>query len=191
MTQSLNATAAAQAEERLRTLLVRSLNGDEPAYRAFLEHLSAHLRAFLRRRLSHLQDDVEDIVQEILLAVHTGRHTYRRDEPLTAWVHAIARYKLADFLRARSRREALQDPLDDELELFAASDVESANAKRDLDKLLKHLPDRQRLPIVHVKLMGLSIAESARHTGLSQAAIKVGIHRGLKALALRIAQVPA
>jgi RNA polymerase sigma-70 factor (ECF subfamily) len=182
MKQSIN---VGHAEERLRTLFIRSLDGDETAYRAFLDHLSAHLRAFLRRRLAHLQDDVEDIVQETLLAVHTARHTYRSDEPLTPWVHAIARYKLADFLRARARREALQDPLDDESELVAVSDAEPAHSKRDLHKLLDHLPDRQRLPIVHVKLLGLSVAETALNTGLSHSAIKIGIHRGLKALALK------
>ena len=47
------------------------------------------------------------------------------------------------------------------------------------------LPDKQRLPILHVKLEGLSVAETARLTGLSESAVKVGIHRGLKALAAK------
>jgi RNA polymerase sigma-70 factor (ECF subfamily) len=48
------------------------------------------------------------------------------------------------------------------------------------------LPERQRLPIVHVKLEGLSVVETAQLTGMSESAIKVGIHRGLKALATKI-----
>ena len=48
------------------------------------------------------------------------------------------------------------------------------------------LPDKQRLPIIHVKLQGLSVAEAAKVTGMSASAIKVGIHRGLKALAAKI-----
>ena len=39
---------------------------------------------------------------------------------------------------------------------------------------------------MHVKLDGLSVAETARLTGMSESAVKVGIHRGLRALALRI-----
>jgi hypothetical protein len=31
------------------------------------------------------------------LAIHIQRHTYDPEEPLTPWVHAIARYKLIDF----------------------------------------------------------------------------------------------
>ncbi|MFS2056493.1 sigma factor, partial [Variovorax sp. CT11-76] len=68
-------------------------------------------------------DDVEDLVQECLLAMHNQRHTYQSDQPLTAWVHAIARYKMIDLLRAKSSREVLQDPLDDEQGLFAASEI--------------------------------------------------------------------
>lgn len=173
-------------ETRLKALFVSGLEGDAIAYRDFLQALTPHLRGYLRRRIPQLRDDVEDLVQEILLAVHNARHTWRSDEPLTAWVHAIARYKLMDFFRSRARRDVLNDPLDDHADLFAAPDDEPAQARRDLGKLLDQLPDKQRLPIVHVKLEGLSVVETAKLTGLSESAVKVGIHRGLKALAARI-----
>jgi len=171
-------------EAQLQALLLRGLDGDASAYREFLHALGSHLRAFLGRRLSQRPGEVEDLLQEVLLAIHNARHTYRADQPLTAWVQAIARYKLADHFRAFTRREALHDPLaDDEGELFAIEDGEPAQASRDLSKLLRQLPDKQRLPIIHVKLEGLSVEETARMTGLSSSAVKIGIHRGLKALA--------
>lgn len=173
-------------EERLKQLLLRGLDGDASAYHEFLKALSAYLRGFFRRKLFQLPDEVEDLVQETLLAVHNQRHTYRIDQPLTPWVHAIARYKLVDLLRSRRSREALNDPLDDELEIFGVSDTDAANARRDLGQLLAGLPDRQRLPIVHVKLEGLSVVQVARMTGLSESAVKIGVHRGLKALAAKI-----
>jgi len=172
------------SEDRLRDLLVRGLAGDTATYHAFLKELSAHLRAFLRGRLSRLPNEVEDLVQETLLAVHNQRHTYDAAQPLTAWIHAIARYKLIDLLRRRAGRDALNDPLDDELDVFAASDTEADDARRDLAKLLERLPDRQRLPIIHMKLHGMSVVEAARITGMSESAVKVGVHRGLKALAV-------
>ncbi|BCG02897.1 RNA polymerase sigma factor (plasmid) [Paraburkholderia sp. PGU19] len=175
-----------EAESRLKALFVRGLDGDADAYRSFLQALTRHLRGFLRRRIPNYRDDVEDLVQEILLAVHNARHTYRPDEPLTAWLHAIARYKLMDFFRSRARRESLNDPLDDYAELLADTDDEPAQARHDIGKLLEHLPDKQRLPIVHMKLEGLSVTETARITGLSESAVKVGVHRGLKALSALI-----
>lgn len=173
-------------EEWLHALFVKGLAGDGAAYHLFLKNLSAHLRAFFRKRLTQLPDDVEDLVQETLIAVHNQRHTYQADQPLTAWVYAIARYKLVDLLRSRAVREALHEPWDDERELFAASDSEAAHARRDLGKLLEGLPDRHRLPIVHVKLEGLSVLEAAQLTGMSESAVKVGVHRGIKALAAKI-----
>jgi RNA polymerase sigma-70 factor (ECF subfamily) len=175
-------------EEGLKKLLILGLAGDGQAYHAFLQELSAHLRAFLRKRLARLPDEVEDLVQESLLAVHNQRHTYDAGQPLTAWVHAIAKYKLVDLLRRRARRDLLNDPLDDEFGLASASDNDAADASRDLGKLLARLPERQRLPIVHMKLEGLSVAETARLTGISESAVKVGVHRGLKALAAMIGE---
>lgn len=170
-------------EDRLRDLMVHGLAGDATAYHAFLGQLSAHLRAFLRGRLTRMPEEVEDLVQETLLAVHNQRHTYDPGQPLTAWAHAIARYKLIDMLRRRAGREALHDSLEDVGELLALPANDAAESRRDLVRLLDRLPDRHRLPILHVKLEGLSVAETARLTGMSESAVKVGVHRGLKALA--------
>ncbi len=170
-------------EATLQQLMVRAVAGDEAAYRTLLTELSVSLRAFYRKRLVNLPAEVEDLVQETLLAVHNQRHTYDVTRPLTAWCFGIAKYKFVDLLRRRARHEALTDPLDDERELLGAQDPTSGDARRDLLQLLETLPDRQRLPIMHVKIEGRSVVETAQLTGISESAVKVGIHRGLKALA--------
>jgi len=185
-TNEATSSGAAGVEAELHALFQRGLNGEHAAYQAFLQKLSAHLRAFLHRRLFGWPDEVEDLVQECLLAMHNKRHTYQSEQPLTAWVHAIARYKLIDLLRSKSGREALHDPLDDDLAIFAESSTDASDARRDLTGLLETLPDRQRLPIEHVKLRGLSVPEAAVLLGMSESAVKVGIHRGLKTLGKRV-----
>jgi RNA polymerase sigma-70 factor, ECF subfamily len=172
-------------EEHLRSLLARGLAGDEPAYRTFLAELATHLRSWLRGRLARLPEEIEDLLQEILLAVHNQRHTYDPKQPLKPWVHAIARYKIIDLLRRRSRNEMLNDPLDDDDQLFVGVNGDAAEARYDLAKLLDELPDRQRLPILYVKIEGASVADAAKRTGMSASAVKVGIHRGLKTLAAK------
>lgn len=174
------------AESHLKALFVSGLDGNAADYRSFLAELTRHLRGYLRKRIPHFREDVEDLVQEILLAVHNARNTFRPDEPLTPWVYAIARYKLQDFFRTRARREWLQEPVEDLDAIFAEPDDERIDARRDIGKLLDHLPDKQRLSILHVKLEGHSIAEAARLTGFTESAIKVNIHRGLKALVMRV-----
>src|SRR5271170_2871815 len=176
-------------EERLRSLMLQSLGGDASSYHFFLNELATHLRSFFRKRLAGLPEEAEDLVQELLLAIHNQRHTYDAKLPLTAWVHGIARYKLIDLLRRRSRSDLLNDSLDEGEELFAAPDYEAAEAGYDVAKLLDQLPDRQRLPIQYVKIEGASVADAAARTGMSVSAVKVGIHRGLKTLAAKISDL--
>lgn len=185
--RSDDAAARADAQEaELHRLMVAAQGGDAAAYRELLRAVALRLRAFLRRRMTRLPDDVEDLVQETLLAMHNQRHTYDPSQPVTAWLHAIARYKLVDLLRRRARHEALNDPIDDVDAALLAVDAREGGVQRDLAALLGRLPERQRLPIVLMKLEGLSVIETAQRTGMSPSAVKVGVHRGLKALAAQL-----
>jgi RNA polymerase sigma-70 factor (ECF subfamily) len=141
-------------EERLRSLMLQSLTDDGSSYRVFTDELSKHLRSFLRRRIARQPEEIEDLLQELLLAIHNQQHTYNAKLPLTAWVHAIARYKVIEWLRRSSRNDLMNDSLDDCDELFAAPETDAAEARHDIAKLLKQLPDRQRLPIQYVKMEG-------------------------------------
>lgn len=173
-------------ELRLHTLLVQGLNGDEAAYRDFLQASATHLRAFLRRRLSRWPNEVEDLLQESLLAIHNQRMTYDPSAPLTAWMYAIAKYKLIDWLRRHARREMQNDVLDDENELFSTADADANDAQRDLATLLELLPEQQRAAIMHTKIDGWSVRETAVALQISEASVKVAVHRGLKALAEKL-----
>ena len=176
-------------ELRLHGLMLRGLDGDAQAYRSFLQSTSAHLRAFLRRRLQRWPDEVEDLVQECLLAIHNQRLTYDTGVPLTSWIHAIARYKLIDWLRRHARRDALHTPYDEDDDaqaLFSSADAEANEASRDLARLLATLPAQQRDAIVHTKLDGWSVRDTASAMRISEASVKVAVHRGLKALAANL-----
>jgi RNA polymerase sigma-70 factor, ECF subfamily len=179
-------SASSDAERRLTSLLNESLQGNRKAYQEFLRALAGHLRARLRKKLRRKDEDIEDLVQEILIAVHKGLETFRPEVPLTAWISAIVRYKVADYHRAYFRWDALHEPLDDDGELFVESSTEVTDARRDLQQLLATLPQGQRLSIVHTRLWGMSVSETSSATGLSESAVKVGVHRGLKALAAKI-----
>lgn len=167
-------------EDRFRHLLLRGLAGDEPAYHAFLQELSAHLRAFLRKRLAGLPDEVEDLVQETLLAVHTRRATYDTNLAFTSWAYAVARYKLIDYLRRQRLRVTIN--IDDCTELFGIETEDAESAARDVHDLLAGLPAAQRTAIELTRIEGLSMEEAAARSGQSVSGIKVGVHRGLKKL---------
>jgi RNA polymerase sigma-70 factor (ECF subfamily) len=170
-----------EAESRLKQLMLLSLDGDAAAYRALLAELSTRLSAYYRRRLTGSSADAEDLVQETLIAMHERRISFDRSQPLTAWVYAIARYKLIDHLRRRRIHATVS--VDDCAELFAPDEVEQAAASRDVAQLLSTLPEATRAAIRLTKIEGHSIEEAAERTGKSATATKVSIHRGLMRLA--------
>ncbi|WP_426110340.1 sigma-70 family RNA polymerase sigma factor [Massilia sp. PWRC2] len=179
-------TALRHTELRLHALFLQGRDGDAQAYRLFLQATATHLRAYLRRRLVRWPDQVEDLVQESLLAIHNQRLSYDTAVPLTAWMHAIARYKLIDWVRRHARSEGLHEPLDDDSALCASADHEAGDARRDLATLLDALPAKQRDAIIFTKLNGLSVREAAAALHMSEAALKVSVHRGLKTLAITL-----
>jgi RNA polymerase sigma-70 factor (ECF subfamily) len=171
-------------ETELRALMRASLDGDASAHRTLLGRLSTHLRAYYKGRLARIgrsATEAEDLVQEALMAIHTRRHTYDPAEPLTPWVYAIARYKLIDHLR-RTRASMTDLPIEDAAEVMAQDDYVGTESATDLTKLLGELPDKMRRAIQAVKLDGLSVAEAASRCEMSESAVKVNVHRGLKAL---------
>jgi RNA polymerase sigma-70 factor (ECF subfamily) len=177
-------------ETELKALMIASQDGDAAAHRALLERLSRHLRAYYKGKLARIgrgATEAEDLVQEAVLAIHIQRHTYDPEEPLTPWVHAIARYKLIDFLR-RNRASVADVPIDEANEVTANDDHLGAESSFDVRRLLKHLPEKMQCSIEAVKLDGLSVAEAAQRCRISESGVKVNIHRGLKALAALIAQ---
>jgi RNA polymerase sigma-70 factor (ECF subfamily) len=170
-------------EAHLKALMLRGLDGDARAHRDLLVALGARLRAYLGQRMSDCPADVEDLVQDCLLSVHTRRSSYDRDQPLTSWAHAIARYKLIDYWRRRKVRFA--KPLDDVSE-FLAAPMPQLDDGLDLTRAIRSLPARQRELVEEVKIKGLSLAEAGEQAGTSEGAAKVAMHRAMKALATRM-----
>jgi RNA polymerase sigma-70 factor (ECF subfamily) len=159
--------------------MLAGLAGEAEPYRRLLEELSGILRAYYARRCPP-GVDAEDLVQETLIAVHTRRATYDAGQPFTAWAYAIARYKLVDALRRG--RAHLRAPAEDAEALFVPAGADAAMAARDLERMMAGLTPRTRELIRDVKVLGLSTREAAEKHGMTESAVKVAVHRGLKAL---------
>ncbi len=173
-----------ETEARLRALMLASLAGDAAAYRQLLTDLSARLRAYYARRLyGALAANDEDLVQETLMAIHARRLTYDPAQPFTAWVFALARYKLIDHFRRHRIRASV--PLNEDLALFSHDEEPQITARLDVEVALGTLPERPRELIRRVRIEGASIADAAAGAGMTETAAKVSIHRGLKALTAR------
>ena len=172
------------SEPELKALMLRSLEGDAAAYRRFLSELRARLEAYFRRRMQGDPAHAEDLVQETLMAIHAKRATFDRDQLVTAWIYAIARYKLVDHYRRIGRRRFV--PIDDEPGLFVNDESSASDARADIARGLSGLSERTRDLVTSVKLQQEPIADVAQRTGMSESAVKVAVHRGFAKLAARL-----
>ena len=114
-------------------------------------------------------------------------HTYDASLPVTAWAHAIARYKLIDYLRATTS-EVAQLRLDDVAD-SATDAAPQYDQTLTVRKIVEALPERFRVPLTLMKVEGWSVAETASRTGMTRAAVKTNVHRGMKWIARKAAGV--
>jgi RNA polymerase sigma-70 factor (ECF subfamily) len=195
-TSRLTTTAAqgarAAADRRWSQLMEAAQAGDRQAYDCLLREIVPYIRAVVAP--AHRQPDrVDEVVQDVLLSVHRVRHTYHPARPFRHWLAAIARRRSIDALRKRSRYAPFEVGLD-VAGLAYEGYADPATIRFDdapvgayrLGEALTALPALQRQAIQLLKLREMSLAEAARLTGRSIAALKVNAHRGVKSLQKRM-----
>jgi RNA polymerase sigma-70 factor (ECF subfamily) len=177
-------TSFAATEAEWATLMREGLAGDGAAYRGLLEELAPVLRGLARRGLTRAglgSADVEDVVQETLLAIHVKRHTWKTDQPFRPWLNAIARHKLIDVLRRRGRRGEI--PIDGLEDVLPDNAAPAETSPGELARLVGRLDGRQLDVVRAISLDGESISDAAAKFAMSEGAVRVTLHRGLKKLA--------
>jgi RNA polymerase sigma-70 factor, ECF subfamily len=174
---------------RWSRLMAAAQDGDRDAYRRLLGEIVPFVRAIVARHHG-TPDRAEDVVQDTLLTLHRVRHTYDPARSFKHWLAMIARRRSIDALRRRLRVGSVEISDDAAYETFADPGanrmVETRDAARGLRAAVAGLPERQREALELLKLREMSLREASQATGTSVAALKVNVHRALKALRARL-----
>jgi RNA polymerase sigma factor (sigma-70 family) len=137
------------------------------------------LRNFIRRRVAD-QSEVEDILQEVFYELVEAYRVMKPVEQVTAWLFRVARNRIIDLFRRKSREGVRADSAglseDGEVllweELLPSSDAgpEAAYARslllEQLDDALDELPEEQREVFIAHELMGYSFKEISERSGV-------------------------
>lgn len=183
--------SASEPDDRRRAVWMAAAQaGDRRAYERVLADSVALIRAVARRQ-GVATDALDDVVQETLLTVHRVRHTYDPARSYDAWLSAIAGRRAIDALRSHGRRDRRE--LHDEFVLDrqpdrddASADAERRQQAQRLREAIAQLPPGQREAAEQLGLREQSLAEAAAQTGRNTGALKVNLHRALKALRGRL-----
>lgn len=172
-------------EEEWAVLMRAAMAGDEAAYRTFLKAVTPFIRAAARRSLARYglsAADGEDAVQDTLLAIHLKRQTWDQDRPIGPWISAIARNKLIDLMRRRGR--AVQVPIEDVAASLAGEETTAALDGYEVGRMLENLNEKQRTVVRSLAIDGASVRQTAERLNMTESAIRVTLHRAVKALAV-------
>jgi RNA polymerase sigma-70 factor (ECF subfamily) len=172
--------ASPQLGEQFESVLASAQQAEQWALGRLYETLQPSMLAYLRSQ----DADAEDIAADAWIDVARGLHRFDGGEAdFRRWVFTIARRRLIDARRARSRArtepvppETLDSPTADAG--FDAFDADSA-AKT----IVAVLPDAQAQVVLLRVLAGFSVEETAAILRKRQGAVRALQHRALRRLA--------
>lgn len=165
-------------------VLARARSGDEAG---FLELW----RALQPRLLRYLQvlgcDDPDDVASETWLQVVRDLHRFAGgDEDFRRWLFTVGRHRAIDAARARMRRPVspMADGLDGVPDRHMVEDevLDGMSVKKAVAMLAGLSQDQAEVVALRV-IAGLDTPAVASILGKSPGAVRVALHRGLRALA--------
>ena len=135
---------------------------------------------FIRKRVDD-EGDAEDILQDVFYELVEAYRLMKPVEQVTAWLFRVARNRITDLFRRKSREALRNQPpaVTEDGEPLQLEDVlpspdagpEAAYARsvllEELDAALDELPDEQREVFIAHEWMGYSFKELAAETGVS------------------------
>ena len=135
------------------------------------------------------QTDVQDVMQDTFVQIwrRAGEYDFRRSSPVV-WMIMIARGLATDRLRARLRRNAIQQAYEREIESFVFEELtvtrqtEHSELAAACAAALQRLPEPQGRALRLAFFRGWTHEEIARAESQPLGTIKARIRRGLLAL---------
>ena len=177
-------------QQQEHDLIERIADGDIEAF-AVLVNRYAHAVHALVARIVVTAEDAEEVTQDVFLKVFDHLPRFDRRRSLATWIYRIACNTAVSHARRRRRPTCPIDErriaavTDDEAERLEET-VERQQALDSLAAAIETLEADERALVTLRYYEDRSVAECAEITGLTEANVKVRLHRIRKKLFVRI-----
>lgn len=167
-----------QEPSLLRDLIRKAKGGDLHSFEGLVtSHQALVLRVAQRLLLN--REDAQDAAQEVFLRLHRSLKHFEQEQEFAPWLYRMT-VNICHDVRRRRKREI---PLEDAMEAPAMSpDAEATVLLQQQQEMvvaaLDSLSERERVAIVLRDLEGLSTAEVAAATGVSEGTVRSQISMG-------------
>ncbi len=163
-------------------VLIREYNkGNEAAFEKLILLHKEKVRNLIFLTLND-SEFVDDIFQDVFISVYKKLNEFRFESKFTTWLYRITVNKCRDYLR-KKRVRSIFVPIKDSHE-----NVRSSGIREDIDipslvqKAIKRLPDKLKIPLVYRDIDGLSYNEIAELLGCEVGTVKSRIFRARESL---------
>lgn len=193
-------TATTRARVSRDALRVRtSCSPDELRDRFEAEAVPLRPRLYVAAlRLTGNHTDAEDLLQETYLRAYRGFSGFEPGTNLTAWLYRILRNTFINTYRKRRKEprtvsdsDRATSGVERNVEASAETTVIEAIADQRVQAALAALPEHYRRAVLLRDVEGFSYQEIAGIVGIPRGTVMSRIHRGRKALKVRLLQARA
>jgi RNA polymerase sigma-70 factor, ECF subfamily len=186
--------AKGKAEEANERLLVEAAQADPARFADLYEIHFERVYAYVAKRIRN-RDLAEDLTAEIFQKALANLARFQwRGAPFAAWLFRIGANVIADRFKSAAREAPVSDDsmIDSGTNKFMPQgpepSLEETERRAQLFKLVRQLPDDQRLVIAMRFAEDRSIREIATQLGRSEGAIKQLQFRGLQNLRAQLGE---
>lgn len=170
--------------------MAKAQDGDKAAYTLVLRECVPIIKRIARNK-GATADLLDDVVQDTLITLHGARQTFDPSRSFVAWLTVIAQRRAIDVLRKRGRvgSRELHSPIAYETHASADNPAEAAEQASEAERLraaVATLPEGQREAAQKLALEEISLEDASKSTGKTKTALKVNLHRAIRALRLRM-----
>lgn len=159
--------------------MIAAQRGDQDAFQTLYHRFGRFVNAVLLAHVSF--DSVPDLAQEVFLQAWTKIHTLREPRAFPGWIGAIARKRAINHFRRHPHEVEIRD--------FHAGREDVLDARlraKEAIAAIQALPEAYRETLLLRLIEGYSGAEIAALCGLTEASVRVNLHRGFQLLRERL-----
>ena len=148
----------------------------DPDFPQLMTQLRARLHRYCARMTGSILDG-EDVVQETLIKANES-YDAQAVQNVEGWLFRIAHNAAMDFLRRRSREQAVFADEDVEAFIDTQADADRRHVTTAALRTFMRLAPAQRSTVILADVLGYALDETADVMGTTVPAVKAALHRG-------------
>lgn len=163
--------------EEIKLLALCMASDNREAFSRLVEIHQQGLRRFLLNLTNGNVDLTDDLAQETFIKAWLAVRSFRGLSGFKTWLYRIAINEYSTYCRQLARYGETDTDMSQLMLEDHSSTTQSADAKIDVESVLKHLPEKERLVTLLFYLEGLSVKEIVKISGMPDGTVKSHLSR--------------